>query len=275
MKDEYISIAGHEIRFTEKGAGPPLVLLHGMGGSLEWWEYNLDFFSSTCRTIAFDFPGFGFSSKSVIDFSMDAASNFMVSFLDAFQLSKASLIGNSMGGFFAFLFAASQPDRVDRLVLVNNVGFGRELSLPLRLGTVFPFGELALSVRNHPIARIFLARLFYDSEKIPSHLIPTVLKIFNMPQTRRVCLQVLRSGVNLKGLKEGIWLKVLDEASSLPHKTLIIWGKNDKVAPLDQAYTGKNLIKNSQLHVFEECGHLPQVEWAKEFNRLVLDFLES
>jgi pimeloyl-ACP methyl ester carboxylesterase len=264
LKDEYISIAGHKIRFTEKGTGSALVLLHGMGGSLEWWEYNLDFFSSKYRTIAFDFPGFGFSSKSVIDFSMDAASNFMVSFLDAFQLSKASLIGNSMGGFFAFLFAASQPDRVDRLVLVDNVGFGRELSLPLRLGTVFPFGELALSVRNHLIARTFLARL-----------IPTVLKIFNMPQTRRVCLQVLRSGVNLKGLREEIWLKVLDEASSLPHKTLIIWGKNDKVAPLDQAYTGKNLIKNSQLHVFEECGHLPQVEWAKEFNRLVLDFLES
>lgn len=275
MKDEYISVAGHQIRFTEKGAGPPLVLLHGMGGSLEWWEYNLDFFSSKYRTIAFDFPGFGFSSKSGIDFSEDAAPNFMVSFLDVFQLSKASLIGNSMGGLFAFLTAANQPDRVDRLVLVDSVGFGLKLSLPLRLGTVFPFGELALCVRNDLTAKIFLDRLFYDSKKIPLHLIPTVLKIFNLPQTRKVCLQFLRSGVNLKGLKEKIWLEVMDKASSLPHKTLIIWGKNDKVAPLDQASTGKSLIKNSQLHVFERCGHLPQVEWHKEFNRLVLDFLES
>lgn len=268
-------MAGHKIRFIEKGKGPPLVLLHGMGGSLEWWEYNLDFFSRTYRTIAFDFPGFGFSSKTGIDFGKDAASNFMVSFFNAFQLSKASLIGNSMGGLFAFLTAANQPERIDKLVLVDNVGFGPKLSFPLRLGTVFPFGELALSVRNHLIARTFLARLFYDSEKIPFHLIPTVLQIFDMPQTRKVCLQFLRSGVNLKGLKEEIWLKVLDKASSLPHKTLIIWGQNDKVAPLGQAYVGEKLIKNSQLHVFKRCGHLPQVEWYEEFNRLVLDFLES
>ncbi|UCE22347.1 MAG: alpha/beta fold hydrolase [Candidatus Aminicenantes bacterium] len=275
MKDKYIAVAGHQIRFVEKGTGPPLVLLHGMGGSLEWWEYNLDSFSRKFQTIAFDFPGFGFSSKSGMDFREDAASNFMVSFLDAFQLPKASLIGNSMGGFFALLTAANQPERIEKLVLVDNVGFGPKLSIPLRLGTVFPLGELALSVRNHLTAKIFLNRLFYDSQKIPSHLIPTVLKIFNMPQIRKVCLQILRSGVNLKGLKEKIWLKVLDRASSLPHKTLIVWGKNDKVAPLDQAYIGKKLIKNSQLHVFERCGHLPQVEWAEEFNRIVLDFLES
>lgn len=275
MKDKYIAVAGHKIRFIEKGRGSPLVLLHGMGGSLEWWEYNLDFFSQKFRTIAFDFPGFGYSSKSGIDFRKYAASDFMVSFLNAFQLSKASLIGNSMGGLFAFLTAANQPERIDKLVLVANVGFGPKLSVPLRLGTLFPFGELALSVPNQLTAKIFLDRLFYDSRKIPSHLIPTVLKIFKLPQTRKVCLQFLRSGVNLKGLKEEIWLKVLDSAISLPQKTLIIWGQNDKVAPLDQAYKGKRLIKNSQLHVFKSCGHLPQVEWFEEFNRLVLDFLES
>ena len=275
MKEEYLSVGGHRIRFLEKGKGPPLVLLHGMGGSLEWWEYNLDAFSEKFRTIAFDFPGFGFSSKLDIDFRQDSASNFMVSFLDAFQLSRASLIGNSMGGIIAFLTAASQPDRVDKLILVDNAGFGAKLSFPLRLGTVFPFGEMALSMRNRTVARMFLSRLFYDSQKIPDHLIPTVLKIFNMAQTRKTCLRVLRSGVNLRGLKEDIWLRILDKAGSLPHKTLILWGMNDKVVPLNQAYVGKGLIKNSLLHVFDKCGHLPQVEWPEKFNRLVLDFLES
>ena len=64
VKEEYLSVAGHRIRFLEKGQGPPLVLLHGLGGSLEWWEYNLDAFAQKYRTIAFDFPGFGLSSKS-------------------------------------------------------------------------------------------------------------------------------------------------------------------------------------------------------------------
>ena len=275
LKEEYLSVAGHRIRFLEKGKGPPLVLLHGMGGSLEWWEYNLDAFAQKYRTISFDFPGFGFSSKSGIGFRKDSASNFMSSFLDILQLPKASLIGNSMGGLIAFLTAAQQPDRVDKLVLVDNAGFGAKLSFPLRLGTVYPFGEIALSVRNRAIARMFLSRLFYDSQKIPDHLIPIVLKGFNMPQARKACLRILRSGLNLRGLKKNIWLRFLDKAGSLPHKTLIVWGMNDKVAPLSQAYVGKELIKNSQLHVFDKCGHLPQVEWPEKFNRLVLDFLES
>jgi 4,5:9,10-diseco-3-hydroxy-5,9,17-trioxoandrosta-1(10),2-diene-4-oate hydrolase len=275
LKKEYISVAGHKIRFLEKGKGPPLVLLHGMGGSLEWWEYNLDAFSRKYRTIAFDFPGFGYSTKSGLSFSKNSASDFMISFLDAFNIPKASLIGNSMGGLIAFLTAANQPERTDKLILVDTVGFEIKLSILLRLGTVFPLGELALSVRNHLIARIFMNRMFYDSQKVPDQLIPTVLEIFDMPETRKACLRILRSGVDLKGLKKEICLRVRDRAGSLPHKTLIIWGANDKVAPLNQAYVGKNLIKDSQLHVFDKCGHLPQVEWPEEFNHLVLEFLGS
>lgn len=275
MKEQHLSVAGHRIRFLEKGKGPPLVLLHGLGGSLEWWEYNLEAFSQKYRTIAFDFPGFGFSSKKGLDFRQNSASDFMTSFLDIFKLSSASLIGNSMGGLIAFLTAADRPDRVDKLVLVDNAGFGAKLSFPLRLGTVYPLGEIILSLRNRAVAKLFLSRLFYDSQKIPDHLIPTVLKIFNMPQTRKVCLRVLRSGVDLRGLKKNIWKRFLDKAGSLPHKTLIVWGMNDKVAPLSQAYTGKRLIQNSQLHIIDRCGHMPQVEWPEEFNRIVLDFLES
>jgi len=62
LKEEYITVAEKRIRYIEKGEGPPLILLHGMGGSLEWWEYNLDALSQKCRVIAFDFPGFGYSS---------------------------------------------------------------------------------------------------------------------------------------------------------------------------------------------------------------------
>ena len=275
MKEDYLSVAGHRIRFLEKGKGSPLVLLHGLGGSLEWWEYNLDAFAQKHRTIAFDFPGFGLSSKSGLDFRHGSASDFLVSFLDVFQLNKASLLGSSMGGLVAFLTAASWPERVDKLVLVDNAGFGVKLSFPLRLGTVYPFGEIVLSLRSRAVARLFLSRLFYDSQKIPEHLIPTVLKFFDLPQTRKACLRVLRSGVDLRGLKKDIWIRFLDKAGSLPHKTLIVWGMNDKVAPLSQAYVGRELIRNSQLHVFDKCGHLPQVEWPEEFNRVVLDFLGS
>ena len=275
LKERYITIAENRIRFIEKGEGPPLILLHGMGGSLEWWEYNLDALSQKCRVIAFDFPGFGYSSLPDSRFRLDSVPDFMASLLNAFQLTRASLIGNSMGGLFALVTAAKMPDRIEKLILVNNAGFGPKLSFLLRLGTVFPLGELALSIRNHHTARFFLSRLFNDPKKIPYHLIPKVLDIYNPSQMRKFCLRLLRSGVNIKGLKEKIWIQVLESAASLSQKTLIVWGADDKVVPVDQAQVGKELIKSSRLHVFEKCGHLPQVERAEEFNRLVCEFLES
>lgn len=275
LKETYISINGYDVRMSEKGSGPAVILLHGLGGSLEWWELNLNALSQKYRVIAFDFLGFGYSAKPKIRFSLDVASDFMLSFLDAFDLSKASLIGNSMGGLIALSTASKIPERVDKLILVDNAGFGPELSFILRLASVYPVGEFALAIRNRFTARMILSHLFYDSKKLPSRLVNCVLRVFDLPRTGEACLEVLRSGVNLRGLRNRIWFSIVEKASSLPQKTLIIWGVNDRITPLFQAYTGKSLIKNSKLLVFQKCGHLPQVEWAEKFNRSVMNFLES
>ncbi|UCC38469.1 MAG: alpha/beta fold hydrolase [Candidatus Aminicenantes bacterium] len=275
MKETNISIDGYDVRISEKGSGPAVILLHGLGGSLEWWESNLNALSQKYRVIAFDFLGFGHSAKPKIRFSLDVASDFMLSFLDAFALPKASLIGNSMGGLIALHTASKFPERVERLILVDNAGFGPEVSFILCLASVYPVGEFVLAMRNHFTARMILSHLFYDSKRLPSHLVNCILRILDLPRTGEVCLEVLRSGVNLKGLRDIIWISIQKRAESLPHKTLIIWGADDRITPLFQAYMGKNLIKNSKLLVFEKCGHLPQVEWAEKFNRAVVDFLES
>lgn len=98
--------------------------------------------------------------------------------------------------------------------------------------------------------------------------------MFRLPRSAEVCLQVLRTGVNLKGIKKEIWSLLQKAASSLRHETLIIWGAEDKITPLSQAHVGKELIRNSRLHVIENCGHIPQVECPEEFNQAVLDFLK-
>lgn len=275
LKETYVSISGYDVRISEKGSGPAIILLHGLGGSLEWWEFNLKALSQKYRVIAFDFLGFGHSDKPNIRFSLDVASDFMVSFFNTLSLSKASLIGNSMGGLVALHTASKIPERIDKLILVDNAGFGQKLSFVLRVASIYPVGEFVLAMRNHFTARILLSHLFYDSKKLPSHFIGCVLRIFDLPRSKEVCLEVLRSGVNLKGVRSDILLSIVEEAATLPHRTLIIWGANDKITPLFHAYIGKSLIKNSQLLVFEKCGHLPQVELAERFNRTVLNFLES
>lgn len=275
MPETYASVGGHKIRCVEKGRGHPLILIHGLGASLDWWQPNIDALSRKYRVIAFDFLGFGLSSKPELKFSINLASDFMLSFLDAFQIQKASFVGNSMGGLIALYTAMNAPDRVERLVLVDAAGFGQELSIFLRIGSVFPLGEMALAMRNRLTAKIFLSRLVYDLKKVPESLIDCVLRMFSQPRAVEVCLQVLRYAVNLKGLRKEIWLPVVERTPSLPHKTLMIWGEEDRIIPLNQAHLGKGLMKHSELRVFKKCGHIPQIERPDEFNSTMLDFLEN
>jgi pimeloyl-ACP methyl ester carboxylesterase len=274
LPEKYIQVNGNRIRFVEKGKGSPVILIHGLGASLEWWQYNIDKLSEGCRVIALDFLGFGLSTKPSTAFSLNLASEFMRSFLDVLELPRASLVGNSLGGLIALYAASKMPDKVDKLVLVDNAGLGQKLSILLRLGSVCPIGELALSLRNRLTVRMFLSRLVYDSKKLTAQLIDCVLKMFAVPRNAEVCLQVLRTGVNLKGIKKEIWCSLQKAASSLPHKTLIIWGAEDRITPLSQAHVGKELMRNSRLHVIENCGHIPQVECPEEFNQALLDFLK-
>lgn len=275
MEESYSRVDGHQIRYVEKGKGSPLILIHGLGASLEWWKYNIDPLSRHHRVIAFDFLGFGYSSKPEVDFKIDLALRFMRSFLDVFDLPKTSLVGNSMGGLIALFTAFDMPNRIDKLVLVDNAGFGQELTGILRWASIFPVGELALSIRTRRSVRMLLSKMVYNPKKIPSDLVTCVLKIFDRPRAREACLQVLRYGVNVKGIKEEMWSPVLAQAPSLPHQILIVWGADDSITPLSQAYKGKSLVKNSRLYVFDKCGHVPQLEWPEQFNQLVLDFLKS
>lgn len=272
---KYLNINGHRIRFLEKGEGFPLLLLHGLGASIEWWQFNINSLSQKYRVIALDFLGFGYSSKEISEYSLSYASKFLVSFLDVLKINKASLIGNSMGGLIALSTALQNPERIEKLVLVDNAGFDRELTFILRLASLFPIGELALALRNRFTVNMLLSQLFYNPKKLPPNLINCVLKIYELPLSREVLLRILRYGVNLQGLKRNILHPILERISSLGHQTLIVWGEQDKITPVDQAYKGKRLIKHSKVQTFEKCGHMPQVEWAEEFNQLVLDFLKS
>ncbi len=275
LKVKYTNVDGYRIRHQEKGEGFPLLLMHGLGASLEWWQFNVDSLSREYRIIAFDFLGFGYSSKEINEYSLSFASKFLISFFDTLRIDRAFLLGNSMGGLISLSAALEYPERIEKLVLVDNAGFGRRLSFILRLGSLFPLGELALALRNKFTVKALLSQLFYDPQKLPPNLVDCVLRILSLPHSSEALLRTLRYGVDLKGLKEDVWKPVQEKINFLSRPTLIIWGDQDKITPVDQAYRGKKLIKQSELYIFEKCGHMPQVEQAEEFNNLVLDFLGS
>ncbi len=136
MKEKFIKFKNYKISLWEDGKGQPVILLHGLGASKEWWKYNFPFLSKHFKVIVPDIIGFGHSDKPEISYNLDLANNFLNSLIESFNFHKVSLIGNSMGGLISLYFALNFPDRLNKLVLVSNAGFSRNLSLILRIATI-------------------------------------------------------------------------------------------------------------------------------------------
>lgn len=272
--DQYVQVGGSGIRFWVEGDGPALILVPGLAASAEFWQYNVRPLAARHRVYALDLPGFGKSDKKIEDFSLANAAAFMARFMDAVGIERASLAGNSLGGVVCAQTAVQFPERVRNLVLVGSAGFGRELSLYLRLWSVPVLGDLAF--RTYQGLFPSLKRwAFLRPDSIDDQWLSGTAAVLRSPAVRKNTLKVARMGVNLRGQREDRFHGLHRDLASMDVPTLIIWGRHDAAVPLSHAYAAQSLIPNSQVRVIERGAHTPQVERPEEFNGLVLDFLSS
>ncbi len=132
-QDRYLTVSGLRIRYRIAGQGEPILLVHGLGASLEFWDWTLPLLSRRYQVAAFDLPGFGWSDTPPYElFSLEGATKLIAGVLDALGWRSATIIGNSMGGLLALNLALTESKRVDRLVLVNGGGLGQEVRWTLR-----------------------------------------------------------------------------------------------------------------------------------------------
>ena len=261
-------------------AGPgaiPVVLLHGGGpGATAWSNFGRNFlvFSRFRRTLAVDQPGFGRSDKPAehgqyFSFSAEA----LAGLLDALEIARVHLIGNSLGGGTAVRFALQYPDRVGRLVLMAPGGLSLNLTSADPTEGVIRLGRFAAKPgpSREKLAE-FLRTLVYDRRLITDELIEERYAAAAEPESLRAMAAMGASFYRPESIEEGMLWR---EAHRLRHATLLIWGREDRVNPLDGALVPLKLLHNSQLHVFGRCGHWVQLEKFDEFNRLALDFLSA
>lgn len=263
-----LEAAGHRTNYHEVGTGKPLLLLHGSGpGVSAWsnWSRLWPRLADSFRVIAPDIAGFGFTEMhagTVYDIKLWV--RHLIGILDALQIEKASMVGNSFGGALAAALALNAPDRVDRLVLLGTPCGEFELSEGLRAGW-----EYEPSIENMTA----LMRLFpYD----PSIVTPELVQSRYAASARPGAQEAFRKLVprpNTDGTPtpvKGLPLKAL---ATLPHKTLVVHGREDRVVPVELAIQMGRTIPNADLHLFGKCGHWVQVERAPQFERLVREFL--
>lgn len=261
-----VTAAGIRTNLHDVGTGSPLLMIHGSGpGVSAWanWRLSIPVLSQRARVIAPDMVGFGFSERpSGHRYAMDSWVAQAVGVLDALEVERADLVGNSFGGALALALAIRHPQRVRRLVLMGSVGVPFDLTPGLDAVWGYEPSPSAmralLDVFAHDpkFATDELAQLRYEASIRPGFH-ESFAAMFPAPRQR--------------------WVDAMCSAPAdiraLPHETLVLHGREDRVIPLANSLTLAQWIPNSQLHVFGHCGHWTQIEHAARFNRLVGDFL--
>ncbi|MGE0747881.1 MAG: alpha/beta fold hydrolase [Rhodospirillales bacterium] len=260
-----VAAAGIATNYHDVGAGPPVVLLHGSGpGVTAWanWRLVLPKLSPQFRVLAPDIVGFGYTGRPAgARYDMDLWVRHAVGFLDALELDRVHLVGNSFGGGLALRLALEHPDRVGRLVLMGSSG----LDFPITPGLDAVWGYEPSFEAMKRLAELFaydrrivtddLVRSRYEASVRPGYH-ESYAAMFPAPRQRHVAALASPEAA----------------LAALPNEVLIVHGREDQVIPMESSVRLHRLIPRSQLHVFGHCGHWTQIEQNARFCRLVADF---
>jgi 4,5:9,10-diseco-3-hydroxy-5,9,17-trioxoandrosta-1(10),2-diene-4-oate hydrolase len=257
--------------------GLPVVLLHGGGpGASAWSNFgaNLPVFAGHFRTLMIDQPGFGKSDKPPVagnyfTFAADA----VAALLTTLGIDRAHLVGNSLGGGTAVRFALSYPERAGKLVLMGPGGLSLNVFAPDPTEGVKRLAEFAAPPGpSREKLATFLRTLVHDQRLVTDELIDERFAAASEPEAVAAMASLGASFFDPATAEQGLLWR---DAHRLRNQVLLIWGREDRVNPLDGALAALKLIKRAQLHVFGGCGHWAQLEKFDEFNRLAISFLEG
>ncbi len=288
---------GLRTHYLAVGSGPPLLLLHGDGESASSWQWVLPALGRTHRVYAPDLPGSGRTDKplpsyyapllsgsgektanSVASYTPEYYVGWLTGFLDALGLEQAVLVGHSFSGLVALRFALSAPKRVTELVIIDSAGLGPEVNPVLCLLTMPGIGEILPAFTLTPpgsMQRIWArtALMFADPRRVPLEWVRYQYRLALMLRFLLATVAVQRASMGLAGQRaEEI---VLDRLPELPTRTLVIWGAQDRVIPVEHGRRAVERLQRGQLIVIPECGHLPHVEWPERFAGTLNAFLTA
>jgi 4,5:9,10-diseco-3-hydroxy-5,9,17-trioxoandrosta-1(10),2-diene-4-oate hydrolase len=272
LEGEYVTINGITVRYIARGAGLPVLLIHGFDEFLEVWSLNIDALSKHHRVYAIDLPGHGLSQKPKADYKLSFFTEFVINFMSALGLEPATLVGHSMGGALSLEAAINYPERIAKLILVDSGGFSREAPLLYRLATLPVVGDVIIRPTTKPLLRRGLRGIFYNPDIVTEEMVELDYHYLKMPGAKETMLNVIRNNSDLSGPRPEVVL--LGRLHLVRVPTLLIHGAQDRLVPLKQVKAASKLIPNARLKVFDRCGHCPQIEKAIAFNKTVSAFLK-
>jgi 4,5:9,10-diseco-3-hydroxy-5,9,17-trioxoandrosta-1(10),2-diene-4-oate hydrolase len=259
---------------TGRADADTVVLLHGGGpGASSWSNFgrNMPVFAKRFRAVMMDLPGYGGSAaRPATGHFFTVAAGALAGLLDELGVAKTHIVGNSLGGGTALRFALDYPDRVGRLVLMGPGGLTLNVLAPDPTEGVRRLIEFAAPPGpSREKMAAFLRIMVHDQRLVTDELIDERFAVASRPEA---LAGMAAMGASFFGehAEDGMLWR---EAHRVKHETLLIWGREDRVNPLDGALIALKQLKRAQLHVFGGCGHWAQLEKFDEFNELSLRFL--
>ena len=275
----FADAGGIRLHYHEAGPSPeapaggiPVIMLHGGGpGASAWSNFgrNLPVFAARFRTLIVDQPGFGSSAKpEVTGHYFTFAAEALAALLDQLGIGQVHLVGNSLGGGTAVRFALDYPELAGRLVLMGPGGLGVNLFAPDPTEGVKLLGRFSVEPTRENLEK-FLRVMVFNQKLITPELVEERFASASTPESLAATKAMGKSFSGADFELGMMWR----EAYRLRQRVLLIWGREDRVNPLDGALVALKTIPRVQLHVFGQCGHWAQLEKFDEFNRLTIDFL--
>lgn len=264
-KDNFCNLDNVNVRYWRAGddTASTIILLHGIGGSVETWETLMPFLSTRFQVYAFDFCGFGKSDKPDIRYSRILLSNLLKKFIEFQQIEKFSIIGHSMGGGVALHYLLENNEKqVEKMVLINSAGLGMP-SLWFRLAA----HPLLSPMINSRLSNKYFGKTFF--RKIyGTHLSDITIQKLSEFWKDKAVLNSYISYMNSIDQNE-----ICSNLEKIQQPCLILWGENDKILAANQGLLAKSELKNSKLYILPQGKHSVHTELPQIVNPLIMEFL--
>jgi pimeloyl-ACP methyl ester carboxylesterase len=262
-----IDAGGIKTSYLEAGSGDPVIMLHGSGPGVSGtanWQYNIGPLSERFHVLAPDIVGFGSTERPHdVIYSLRTWTDHVWAFLDAHNITRTAIVGNSLGGRIALQMATDHPERVSRMVLMGSPGVGMTPTEGL--------AALRAYEPSHEAMRSLLRNYFAVNPALITDDLVAIRYEASIADGAFEAYSAMFSDPRHKGSELGI---TAEEVRAIQTPALLVHGREDKVVPLAVSVTMLDLLPNADLHVFSRCGHWTQIERADEFSALVADYLE-
>ncbi len=270
-----LDIGSHTIRYVKAGKGPALFLLHG--GNIGWgqWYPNIAELAKKYTVYACDTPGSGRSSRVNYD-ALDLEKDFVDTvdgLIKKLKLKKVTLVGSSIGGWIALKLALRNKKYIDKLVLIDAVGFMNHVQPFDRIIGLSPLAKLLSKTvlkptKNNANIERFLRSVFYNQD---TNIAPEFISYFYETMRTSHNLLLISRLSSVWGMRKELVLQ--DQLKKVKNETLVLWGENDALMPVKYNIPYAEMLENGKIELISSAGHIPSIEKASIVNKHLMAFV--